>query len=321
MSQLLPYPVFKGNPGDKLYTYYAGTSTPLSTYTDSSGGTANSNPVVLSADGIADVWWSSEAYKVKLYDKNDVLIWEVDEFTAASGSGYFTRDSSGGYLYPTTSTDKLLMGAPFIRSNVSQQITTDNDTLLETQYNDIVFVFNDVTGGSPSSYTVGMQAGLYNGQLVTIYVHALYAIEIDTNVSGSATIVLNRDSVLPLEDGETARFVWDAPNSKWYELVDRTIASPLIRITPQTGHVNASTAESNRIDVTDYDIIKLNPGSGTEYYALVNGVNNKVYYLSNPYSNSSAYVSDDFGNIITVPAYNMVTVIYDSAASGFVPCN
>ena len=37
-----------GNPlvGGKLYTYAAGTTTPLATYTDASSGTPNTNPII-----------------------------------------------------------------------------------------------------------------------------------------------------------------------------------------------------------------------------------------------------------------------------------
>jgi len=40
-----------GNPlsGGKVYTYAAGTTTPLVTYTDESGTTPNTNPVILAA--------------------------------------------------------------------------------------------------------------------------------------------------------------------------------------------------------------------------------------------------------------------------------
>ena len=47
-----------GNPlaGGKLFSYAAGTSTPLATYTSSTLATKNTNPVVLDASGRASVW-------------------------------------------------------------------------------------------------------------------------------------------------------------------------------------------------------------------------------------------------------------------------
>lgn len=64
--------------GGKLYTYAAGTSSPLATYTDSTGNTANANPVILDSRGEANVWLGPSRYKWVLYDADDVLIWSVD---------------------------------------------------------------------------------------------------------------------------------------------------------------------------------------------------------------------------------------------------
>jgi hypothetical protein len=69
--------------GGKLYTAQPATvagpgqSFPKSTYTDSTGQTANSNPVILDAAGRADVWLSG-AYAVALYDEDDVLVYTAD---------------------------------------------------------------------------------------------------------------------------------------------------------------------------------------------------------------------------------------------------
>ena len=37
--------------GGFLYTYLAGSSTPLATYTDSAGTIANTNPIIMGTDG------------------------------------------------------------------------------------------------------------------------------------------------------------------------------------------------------------------------------------------------------------------------------
>jgi parallel beta-helix repeat protein len=57
-----------GNPlaGGKLCTYAAGTSTPLATYTDSTAGTPNTNPVTLNTAGRASVWVGPALYKFVL---------------------------------------------------------------------------------------------------------------------------------------------------------------------------------------------------------------------------------------------------------------
>ena len=64
--------------GGKLYSYQAGTSTPAATYTDESGDTPNTNPVVMDANGYADVWLGGSNYKLILKDSSDVELWSVD---------------------------------------------------------------------------------------------------------------------------------------------------------------------------------------------------------------------------------------------------
>lgn len=76
-----------GNPlaGGKLYSYSAGTTTPQATYTDVSGNTANTNPVILGSDGRASsggVWLLlGYAYKFVLKTSADVLVASWDNIT------------------------------------------------------------------------------------------------------------------------------------------------------------------------------------------------------------------------------------------------
>jgi hypothetical protein len=85
--------------GGKVYTYLAGTTTPLATYTDYAGGTPNSNPIILDSRGEANIWLGSALYKFRLTDSNDVEIWTVDYISAPTSavspilSGNVTIDS------------------------------------------------------------------------------------------------------------------------------------------------------------------------------------------------------------------------------------
>lgn len=97
MARISPTPKFRaldsnGDPlaGGKLYTYEAGTTTPKTTYTDNSEGTANANPVILDSDGYANVWLGAGSYKFVLDDANDVNIYTVDniEGDAATSTSY-----------------------------------------------------------------------------------------------------------------------------------------------------------------------------------------------------------------------------------------
>lgn len=86
MAALTPVPKIQffdanGQPlaGGKLYSYSAGTTTPLVTYTDQAGTSANTNPVILDSRGEASVWLGTGPYKLRLTTATDVDIWTVDD--------------------------------------------------------------------------------------------------------------------------------------------------------------------------------------------------------------------------------------------------
>ena len=70
--------------GGLLYTYAAGSTTPLTTYTDSTGVSANTNPIVLDSRGEANVWLGAAIYKFALYSATNVLIWTVDNINGST---------------------------------------------------------------------------------------------------------------------------------------------------------------------------------------------------------------------------------------------
>ena len=77
-----------------LYTYEAGTTTPLASYTDSTGVSANTNPIVLDSRGEANVWLGADSYKLALYTSASVLIWTVDNILT-NGSNLSVTDHTG----------------------------------------------------------------------------------------------------------------------------------------------------------------------------------------------------------------------------------
>ncbi|CAB5187433.1 C1q domain containing protein [uncultured Caudovirales phage] len=87
-----------GNPlsGGKVYTYAAGTTTPLVTYTDQGGSTPNTNPVILDSRGEAAIWLGVASYKLKLTTSTDVEIWTVDNIVSASVQALANLSESGG---------------------------------------------------------------------------------------------------------------------------------------------------------------------------------------------------------------------------------
>jgi len=67
--------------GGYLYTYQAGSTTGLATYTDNTGAIANTNPIVLGTDGRPpyEIWLnSSYTYKFVLADSTNVVLQTYD---------------------------------------------------------------------------------------------------------------------------------------------------------------------------------------------------------------------------------------------------
>lgn len=68
----------------KVYTYAAGTLTPLAAYTTQAGGTPQTNPVILDADGTAQIWLTStSSYRIIEKTSADVTIRDTDNILAS----------------------------------------------------------------------------------------------------------------------------------------------------------------------------------------------------------------------------------------------
>src|SRR5712664_4046631 len=96
-ANLAPIPIFQplnnnGGvvPGGKVFTYDAGTTNKRSTFTDSTGATPNANPIILDANGRANMWLSQTvAYKIVFAPSTD---------TDPPSNAFWTVDVIGGSL-------------------------------------------------------------------------------------------------------------------------------------------------------------------------------------------------------------------------------
>jgi len=101
--------------GGFIFSYSAGTTTPLATFTDSTGSTPNPNPIVLDSGGFANIWLSSNiAYKFVVQNSASVTQWTVDNIIGGIvGVGpqkqIFT--SSGTFTIPVAVVKCTVIGA------------------------------------------------------------------------------------------------------------------------------------------------------------------------------------------------------------------
>ena len=87
-----------GNPAASgyLYTYAAGTTTAIATYSNVGLTTANTNPVLLDASGRATVYLNpASAYKFILTSAAGVTLWEQDNITVAAAEAAVTQILGG----------------------------------------------------------------------------------------------------------------------------------------------------------------------------------------------------------------------------------
>jgi hypothetical protein len=65
--------------GGKVYSYQINSVIPKVTYTEYEGSTENTNPIILDANGMADIWCASGFYKFIITDANDVPVKTVQK--------------------------------------------------------------------------------------------------------------------------------------------------------------------------------------------------------------------------------------------------
>lgn len=86
--------------GGKIYSYEAGTTTPLATYTSSTGNTAHTNPIVLDSAGRVpsggEIWNDySKLYKFVVKTSADVTIATYDNVGGSFNTGAIISNFAG----------------------------------------------------------------------------------------------------------------------------------------------------------------------------------------------------------------------------------
>lgn len=174
MASLTPFPKVQffdnnGNPlsGGKLYSYESGTVTPLATYTDSSGGTPNANPVILDSRGEASVWLGGSLYTLVLKTSADVQIWSVDGISGPlTGASIHTATSKTTPVdadeIPITDSAALYALKKLTWANLKATLRATANTWTATQtFNDIVAKIKGTSTGVTTLATANTTATNY----------------------------------------------------------------------------------------------------------------------------------------------------------------
>jgi hypothetical protein len=145
--------------GGKIYTYAAGTTTPLTTYTSRDGLTANANPIILDAAGrTPQQIWATEGllYKYAVTKSNDVQIRVWDNIGGAVVASNLSED-----LANTTDNSKGDALVGFRQANESGFLPGAVAKTVSTKLQDIISVrdFGAVGDGSTDD-TAAIQAAI-----------------------------------------------------------------------------------------------------------------------------------------------------------------
>jgi hypothetical protein len=193
MASLTPTPkqqFFDAN-GDplvagKVYTYAGGTTTPIATYTDQTGATANTNPIILDSRGMANIWLQPTiAYKFLITDENNVTQYTTDNilvpvdnlsFASPPPIGDVAPDS-GAFTTLSATQDVTFSGFGYVQMPVGA--TTDRPAVPAEgmfRYNSTLDLFEGFSnnqwgqvGGAAGATGGGNdQVFIENDQIVTI---------------------------------------------------------------------------------------------------------------------------------------------------------
>ena len=234
--------------GGKVFSYIAGSSTPTDTYTDSTGGTANANPVILDSEGYANIWLDEDiVYKIELKDSSDVSIFTTDNIVASGGV------SSGDNKVKTSSSDPVanyLTNKIVAGTDITLVVTTDpaGDTITINNAVGGTAIWGGITG--TLSNQTDLQAAL---DLKADLAGATFTG--DVTISNTSALVVKQGSVLDFHNtvgsddgtslyrtnGDVTTFAYNGSSFFFRALQDdqlsfrNSLGSSFINMKPSTG--------------------------------------------------------------------------------------
>ncbi len=195
--------------GGKIYTYEAGTSTLVATYTDASGGTANTNPIILDSRGMCNIWLLNTVnYKYVVKDANDTLIFTTDNIGVTLSTATFAAPPIIGNATPNTgyfTTIELTStsASTINRGTTAQRPATPVEGMI--RYNSTTTKFEGYTAGTWGALGGGATGGgadqvfVENGQTVT----TSYTITTNFNAMSVGPITINSGATVSVPSGSS----------------------------------------------------------------------------------------------------------------------
>ncbi len=177
--------------GGCVFTYQAGTTTPLATYTDSTGITQNSDPVILDSSGSAVIWLGPSTYKFAVWSNGGTNCalgaqeWTVDQVpgnmflnTAISGGSWSGGTIAGAAISGGTMSGTAITSSTVDASPIGQTTPSSGSfTTVASEFDAMTFSSTPIFAASSYGYfsmtltnnvTSSTITGGTDGQLITI---------------------------------------------------------------------------------------------------------------------------------------------------------
>lgn len=119
--------------GGQLFSYVAGTSTPLVTYSDKAG-TPNTNPIVLDSNGYCDLWLDpSLNYKFVLEDSGGTVLWTEDNIAFSVLTTIAYVPYSGGMYQGATVQGAIDFLNPYVSGSKASPTSVSGSAAISLQ--------------------------------------------------------------------------------------------------------------------------------------------------------------------------------------------
>ena len=194
--------------GYQLFTYVAGTTTKLATYTDYALSSSNTNPIILDAAGRATIFLSNTLYKFVLAPPTDTdppvsPVWTVDYVSSVPlSAGNIDVEGAAGETITAGQFVYLSDGSGGL--NAGQWYLTDSDNTYSSRTaNAVGIALEDMTAGIILQTGKIRIAGRYTGYSSSLTIGAPYYLSatpgaITSSASDATRIVAVADSATSL---------------------------------------------------------------------------------------------------------------------------
>lgn len=136
--------------GGCVFTYQGGTTTPQATYTDYTGGTSNTNPVILDTTGSAVMWLGANTYKFVVYSAGGT--------NCSSGSLQYTTDQVPGDAFLNGTISGATITNPTITGGTDTGTAITSDTIVTSSIDSSAIGSTTPASGAFTSLSTALNA-------------------------------------------------------------------------------------------------------------------------------------------------------------------